>query len=151
MSYDILITKSDDPYAEPRDLLSVRSIVEAVNKYPPFAERGITWKNSKWNDHPAWEGLTIDLEGHDPERISQGKFDDQAGTSEGCRMHISYGTDSDLHSCLELARRIARAADARAWDLQSNCELSALSRNGLYREWDRIREKFRWLLRPEER
>ncbi|MCK6499054.1 MAG: hypothetical protein L6Q38_06190 [Nitrospira sp.] len=140
--------KSDDAYGEPQDALEVRAIVQAVNTFPRFVEHGITWANRDWDELEEFEGLMIDLEGHDPERVGPGRFDDEAGSCDSVKIYISYGTDSDLIACLELAIRIAEATGATCWDLQTDKAVDRASSGSALGEWDRIRARFSWLLRP---
>ncbi len=118
MSYDIRLMKGDDPYGDPVEMLDVSTLIEAVNRYPPFAERGITWANQRWNEYTPWEGLAMDLEEYEPSEAELERKEGPPGVADACNMHISYGTESDLRACLELALHIAKATGAQAWDLQ---------------------------------
>jgi hypothetical protein len=120
MSYDIRIIKSDDPNGEPTDVLDVPVVIGALNSFPPFLKRGITWSNQRWNEHAAWEGLVIYLEGHDLDKNASGQWDENTGTCDSVLMCISYRTESNIRSCLELAIRIGEETGATTWDLQTD-------------------------------
>jgi hypothetical protein len=118
MSYDIRIMKGDDPYSAPFEPLNVTMLIEAVNSFPPFAERGITWSNERWLEYQPWEGLVMHLEEYEPTEAELGGGEEKMGSADACNVHISYGTESDLAQCIALAVRIAEATEATAWDLQ---------------------------------
>ena len=142
MSYDIFIAKTEAPGGEVLGPLDVKRIVQAVNSFPPFVERGITWSNEGWEKHRPWEGLVIDLEEHQAGAAGQFADEGSGGVADACNLHVSYGTDSDLRACIALAVHIAEATGATAWDLQQD---RALDRTDCRVGNRRFEEMKRWL------
>jgi len=120
VSYDIRIMKATGPYEDPGEQLDVSALVEAINTFPPFAKRRVTWSNQRWNEYPEWQGLTIDLEDwHPPPSEPRPGTEHRAGgQADACEFHVSYGAQSDVVECMVLALHVARAVGAKAWDLQ---------------------------------
>ena len=124
MSYDIRIVKGKDPYGESLRPLSVAGLIDAVNSFPPFRERGITWDNERWNDYAPWRGLVIELEEWDRNSAAAESRTRDMGEADACNIYVSLGSESEIAACMALAVHVARAAGATAWDLQQDCVLS---------------------------
>lgn len=140
MSYDIRIMKGDDPYDGPVEALSVKALIEAVNSYAPFAERGVTWSNERWLEYGPWQGLVMHLEEYEPSEAElRGDEEEGIGVADSCNMHISYGSKSDLAACMALAVHIAEATGAKAWDLQLDRPLEQSDFPAGVGRWQRIR------------
>lgn len=114
MSYDIRITKSDDPEEQPVDQIDVRQFIEAFNAFPAIQEAGITWSGDHWADDSLWGGTAIYFAGYDAP-IDERERD---GSTDACDFHITYGNHTDFVSCFHFAVYIASAVGAKAWDLQ---------------------------------
>jgi hypothetical protein len=118
LSYDIKIVRAENPDDQPEEFLDVKRLVSAVESFPPFAARGLTWDEQNWTDMPEFAGLYMLLNNHAPGRTAPGQFDYRAGEAEYCCMHLA-AAGYDLDRCYELAAHIAERTEACAWDLQT--------------------------------
>ncbi|HOB75544.1 MAG TPA: hypothetical protein PKG54_13590 [Phycisphaerae bacterium] len=123
MSYEIMIAHAQGPDCEPDELIDVSKVIEAVESFPPFAARGVTWEDQNWEGMPEFAGLYMLLNNHAPDETPGGEFDYRSGVAESCSMHLA-ARGYDLGRCYELAAHIARRTGARAWDLQTEMEIT---------------------------